>query len=64
MVSEETVLPDPDSPTIPSVWPGATVYEIPSTARTIPSSVRNATRRSSTLTSGSLMTAESDTTAS
>ena len=34
-----TVLPDPDSPTIPSVSPAATEKLTPSTARTTPSSV-------------------------
>ncbi len=46
VVSDETVLPEPDSPTIPSVCPVPTSYEIPSTACTTPSSVVNSTRRS------------------
>ena len=46
-----TDLPDPDSPTIATTSPLLTVNETPSTARTIPSSVANETRRSSTLSS-------------
>ena len=38
-----TLLPEPDSPTMPSTSPGATSNETPSTARTSPSSVRNET---------------------
>ena len=34
-----TLLPQPDSPTTPSVWPARTLNETPSTARTMPSSV-------------------------
>src|SRR3954469_9346262 len=45
--SVETLLPEPDSPTIPSVSPGKRSYETPSTAWTIPSSVLNSTTRSS-----------------
>src|SRR6266511_1515819 len=41
-----TLLPEPDSPTIPSVSPGKRSYEIPSTACTTPSSVVNSTTRS------------------
>src|SRR5438874_9737544 len=41
-----TLLPEPDSPTIPSVSPGKTSYEMSSTAWTIPSSVLNSTTRS------------------
>src|SRR5664280_2479432 len=48
IASAVTLLPDPDSPTIPRVRPGATANEIPSTARTTPSSVRNRTLRSFT----------------
>src|SRR4051794_21521854 len=44
--SVETLLPEPDSPTIPSVSPGKRSYETPSTAWTIPSSVLNSTTRS------------------
>src|SRR6202034_4374561 len=47
-----TVLPDPDSPTIPSVLPRATVKETPSTARTVPRPVRNEVCRSSTSSRG------------
>ena len=35
-----TLLPQPDSPTSPTVWPGLTEIETPSTARTIPSNVK------------------------
>src|SRR3954452_14944612 len=45
-VIEETDLPEPDSPTIPSVSPLSTEYEMPSTAFTTPSSVSKWTRRS------------------
>jgi hypothetical protein len=38
--SEVTDLPLPDSPTIPSVSPGFTWNETPSTARATPASVR------------------------
>src|SRR6266550_3364505 len=41
-----TLLPEPDSPTMPSVSPGYTSYVIPSTACTMPSSVVNCTARS------------------
>src|SRR5205823_878081 len=41
-----TLLPEPDSPTIPSVSPGKTSEVTPSTAWTIPSSVLNSTVRS------------------
>ena len=47
-----TLLPEPDSPTMPSTSPGATSNETPSTARTSPSSVRKETRRSRTSSSG------------
>jgi hypothetical protein len=43
-----TLLPEPDSPTIPSVWPFSTEKETPSTALTIPSSVRKDVCRSLT----------------
>src|SRR3954452_25620243 len=49
----ETLLPEPDSPTIPSALPGYTSYEMPSTAFTRPSSVSKCTYRSRTLRSGS-----------
>src|SRR5204862_4287946 len=48
-----TLFPDPDSPTIPTTSPSPTVNETPSTARTIPSSVRNETWRSLTSRRGS-----------
>src|SRR5262245_25718941 len=44
--SVETLLPEPDSPTIPTVSPGKMSYETPSTAWTIPSSGLNSTTRS------------------
>ena len=50
--SIETVLPEPDSPTIPTTSPAASESERPSTARTSPFSVRNETRRSCTSSSG------------
>ncbi len=40
-----TLLPEPDSPTMPSTSPGSSVNETPSTALTTPSSVRNETLR-------------------
>src|SRR6266496_2730052 len=43
-----TLFPEPDSPTIPRTSPSSSVNEIPSTARTIPSSVRKETLRSRT----------------
>ena len=46
MVMFATLLPHPDSPTMPSVRPGWTSKEAPSTAFTTPSSVSNRTRRS------------------
>src|SRR5215469_750812 len=49
----ETVLPEPDSPTIPSTSPEATVKERPSTAVTVPSRVRKRTVRSRTSRNGS-----------
>src|SRR5215470_11802493 len=51
-----TLLPDPDSPTMPRVSPSETVNDTPSTALTTPSSVRKLTRRSRTSSSGSFMT--------
>ncbi len=35
-----TLLPQPDSPTSPTVWPGLMEIETPSTARTMPSKVK------------------------
>ena len=52
-VRNDTLFPDPDSPTTPSVSPEAIEKEMPSTAFTTPSSVRNWTRRSFTSSSGS-----------
>src|SRR3954454_14581124 len=49
----ETLLPEPDSPTMPSAWPRMTSYETPSTAFTTPSSVSKWTVRSRTLSRGS-----------
>src|ERR1700755_706200 len=46
IVSPVTLLPEPDSPTMPSVRPSSTENETPSTARTTPSAVRNLTSRS------------------
>src|SRR6185503_17098550 len=43
--SDVTDLPDPDSPTIPSVCPASSWNESPLTAVTGPSSVRNVVRR-------------------
>jgi hypothetical protein len=43
-----TDLPEPDSPTMPIVFPRSTENDRPSTERTRPSSVGNATRRSRT----------------
>src|SRR5262245_3838697 len=43
-----TLLPEPDSPTMPSTSPSSTVSETPSTAFTTPSSVRKLTWRSLT----------------
>src|SRR4051794_9845724 len=47
-----TDLPEPLSPTIATVSPGSTVYEMPSTARTIPAPVRNSVCNSLTSRSG------------
>src|SRR5438552_6469772 len=48
IVRHVTLLPEPDSPTIPSVCPFSTSNETPSTALTIPSSVRKDVCRSLT----------------
>src|SRR5262249_11503098 len=48
-----TVLPDPDSPTIPTTSSVSTVRDRPSTARTSPFSVRNDTCRSRISSRGS-----------
>src|SRR6516225_10999099 len=49
-----TLLPQPDSPTIPTTWPGRTSKLTPSTARTVPSSSSKTTLRSRTESSGSI----------
>jgi len=41
IVRHVTLLPEPDSPTIPRIWPSATENETPSTAVTVPRSVAN-----------------------
>src|SRR6187455_1045425 len=46
--SDVTLLPHPDSPTMPSVSPLLTSNEMPLTAYTVPRSVPNSTRRSDT----------------
>ena len=48
IVRQVTLLPQPDSPTIPSVFPRSTEKLTPSTALTTPSSVRKLVRRSRT----------------
>src|ERR1700733_13816936 len=48
----DTLLPDPDSPTMPSTSPGATWNDSPLTACTVPALVRNRTLRSSTSSTG------------
>src|ERR1700760_754303 len=48
MVWVDTLLPEPDSPTMPRVFPASTSNERPRTACTMPSGVRNETRRSLT----------------
>src|ERR1700730_17742620 len=48
IVRQVTLLPDPDSPTMPSVLPFSTEKETPSTARTAPSSVLKCVLRSRT----------------
>src|ERR1700761_1471848 len=47
----DTLFPDPDSPTMPSVWPGSTENETPRTAWTRPSDVWNDTCKSRTSSS-------------
>src|ERR1700733_13717626 len=49
-----TLLPQPLSPTMPTTWLGNTSKLTPSTARTVPSSRRNDTRRSRTCSRGSV----------
>jgi hypothetical protein len=46
--SAVTDLPQPDSPTIPSVWPFSTAKLTPSTARTTPCLVKKCVLRSLT----------------
>jgi hypothetical protein len=46
IVRQVTLLPQPDSPTMPSVFPFSTPKLTPSTALTTPSSVRKLVRRS------------------
>ena len=53
--SEVTLFPQPDSPTIPSVSPGAMSKETPLTAWMIPRPVQKRTSRSSTESSACLM---------
>ena len=48
IVRQVTLLPQPDSPTIPRVWPFSTEKLTPSTALTMPSSVRKCVLRSRT----------------
>src|SRR3954451_16436841 len=55
-VNIATVLPEPDSPTMPSTSPRAIENDTPSTARTSPLSVLKETLRSRTSSSGSGMT--------
>src|SRR5919107_1653026 len=52
MLISETVLPEPDSPTMPTISCGATRKETRSTARTNPCSVRKETERSRTSSKG------------
>src|SRR5919109_5496003 len=56
IASEVTLLPQPDSPTIPNVSPGAMSNEMPLTACTVPRRVQKRTWRSSTERSASLAT--------
>ena len=49
---ERTVLPDPDSPTMPSVWPRFRVNDTPSTERTTPCLVWKCVTSESTSSSG------------
>jgi hypothetical protein len=48
IVRQVTLFPQPDSPTMPSVFPFSTEKLTPSTALTTPSSVRKLVRRSRT----------------
>src|SRR5262245_54868362 len=56
--SAVTLLPEPDSPTMPSVSPGLIANETPLTACTVPRDVQNSTNRSATWSSGSDTSAE------
>src|SRR5215831_11657914 len=49
----ETLLPEPDSPTMPSTSPSSTVKDRPSTAVTVPRRLRKRTVRSRTSRNGS-----------
>ena len=51
IVRHVTLLPEPDSPTIPRVSPRSSVNDTPSTAWTMPSSVLKLVLRSSTSSS-------------
>ena len=55
IASADTDLPQPDSPTIATVSPALTVYEMPSTARTMPREVSNRTCRFSTSSRGAFV---------
>src|SRR5437867_4372777 len=50
-----TLLPEPDSPTMPRVFPRSITKDTPSTALTTPSSVANRTLRSLTCRYGSVV---------
>src|SRR5262245_15311881 len=54
--SAVTLLPQPDSPTMPSVSPGPTWNETPATARLTPSSVTKSVLRSLTSSRGGMLT--------
>ena len=54
---DSTVLPEPDSPTMPSVLPWASVSDTPCTAWSRPREVAKETLRSSTSSSGGSLTA-------
>src|SRR4249919_241265 len=56
--SAVTLLPDPDSPTIASVSPGSRWNDTPSTAVTVPRSVRNRVVRFLTSSSGRVIRSE------
>src|ERR1700730_708533 len=58
MLSAVTLLPHPDSPTRPMIWPGWIAKEIPSTARANPARVRNWVVRPSTRSSAELGVAD------